>query len=429
MIKLFLLRCKLTSFSVFRNKVRLLLTICGISLGLFFFIFGNAAIDAYLQSMYDDADAFDETGYIIAGSEDDAAWFEGRIRNGVEGKSISYSFSSTYRANSKVIYRNVTIDHFALLIGCPANFTHYPIFSNGESSYFLGKSKVLYGRDLSDEDSNTNALVCVLEKSTSLILFQKENSIGETLHVMKTDGYYDFEVVGIIEDLHPKKQENFALNKRIAKGESEIQYNFNAYIPETSYRMVNEKEGYISNHVFVIDKNDREKMEQIMASLTEEAVKQHRDVSVISQSVLRAEVKETEANIRGVLFFLMLFVFLFSSFVILTIILFSVKERVYEIGVRRALGASRTDILIQFVSEGLIYSLMSATLAVVCSIFIGNYVTYFLKNVFFINIALRISPQLIFATFGISMIQGVLFSFFPAVVASRVRPTEAIRWD
>jgi putative ABC transport system permease protein len=108
---------------------------------------------------------------------------------------------------------------------------------------------------------------------------------------------------------------------------------------------------------------------------------------------------------------------------IMNIMLVSVTERTKEIGLRRALGARRIDVLRQFVAEALSLSLAGGTLGVALGI--GS--AYTLSAV--LQWATAVSPVAIGMSFGFSAMVGVVFGYLPARKAAALMPTEALRYE
>jgi putative ABC transport system permease protein len=110
-----------------------------------------------------------------------------------------------------------------------------------------------------------------------------------------------------------------------------------------------------------------------------------------------------------------------SGVVVMNIMLVSVNERINEIGVRRAMGASELDILLQFLLEAIIVALLGGIVGVLAGIGINQFVTLLLK----ISTALSWKPFVLATLFSTTV--GLFFGVFPARRASRLTPTEALR--
>ena len=108
---------------------------------------------------------------------------------------------------------------------------------------------------------------------------------------------------------------------------------------------------------------------------------------------------------------------------IMNIMLVSVTERTREIGIRKAIGAKRRDILTQFMLEALLLSLIGGILGVVFGV-VGAQVVQ-ARNGWTVTLA----PTSILLSFSFSAIVGVFFGFYPALKASKLNPIEALRYE
>ncbi len=113
-----------------------------------------------------------------------------------------------------------------------------------------------------------------------------------------------------------------------------------------------------------------------------------------------------------------------SGIGIMNIMLVTVTERTREIGVRMAVGASRRDILLQFLTEAVLISLAGGTFGIVAGVALPVSVQYFVEN-----IHIPISMWSIGIAFTVSSLVGLIFGMLPASRASRLNPTEALRYE
>jgi len=113
-----------------------------------------------------------------------------------------------------------------------------------------------------------------------------------------------------------------------------------------------------------------------------------------------------------------------SGIGIMNIMLVTVTERTREIGLRMAVGASRREILIQFLTEAVLVSLSGGIIGILVGVSIPLSVQFFVGN-----IEIPISATAILIAFGVSMIVGLIFGILPANRASRLNPTEALRYE
>jgi len=106
---------------------------------------------------------------------------------------------------------------------------------------------------------------------------------------------------------------------------------------------------------------------------------------------------------------------------IMNIMLASVMERIREIGTRQAIGASRKDIVVQFLSESTLISIVGGLIGVVLGIILSGLITQFA------DIKTIIKPFSVLVAFGVSAAVGIIFGYLPAKRASEHDPVESLR--
>jgi putative ABC transport system permease protein len=113
-----------------------------------------------------------------------------------------------------------------------------------------------------------------------------------------------------------------------------------------------------------------------------------------------------------------------SGIGIMNIMLVTVTERTREIGVRMAVGASRREILLQFLTEAVLISVGGGAFGILAGVALPVSVQYFVEN-----IRIPISWWSIGIAFTVSSLVGLIFGMLPASRASRLNPTEALRYE
>ena len=108
---------------------------------------------------------------------------------------------------------------------------------------------------------------------------------------------------------------------------------------------------------------------------------------------------------------------------IMNIMLVSVTERTREIGIRLAIGAMQSEVLLQFLIEAIVLS----TLGGIIGIFLGLGVGYMVVGIF--DLPYIINTQIILISFIFSTLIGVIFGYFPARKAARLNPIDALRYE
>jgi putative ABC transport system permease protein len=113
-----------------------------------------------------------------------------------------------------------------------------------------------------------------------------------------------------------------------------------------------------------------------------------------------------------------------SGIGIMNIMLVTVTERTREIGLRMAVGANRRAVLEQFLAEAVIISMTGGLAGILIGVAVPLSVRFFTDD-----FAIPISPLSIVVAFGVSLLVGLTFGLLPANRASRLNPTEALRYE
>ena len=108
---------------------------------------------------------------------------------------------------------------------------------------------------------------------------------------------------------------------------------------------------------------------------------------------------------------------------IMNIMMLSVTERTREIGIRRAVGARSSDVLVQFIMEAVTLSVLGGLLGIAIGLVASGSIQRFM------NWSASVSPGAIALAFGVSAAVGIFFGYYPAREASRVLPIESLRYE
>jgi len=134
-------------------------------------------------------------------------------------------------------------------------------------------------------------------------------------------------------------------------------------------------------------------------------------------------VKNISLILSAVLFLVSAITLVISGIGIMNIMLVTVTERTREIGVRLAVGAAPREILIQFLTEAVIVSLVGGSIGILAGVALPISVQLFA------DVKIPISPVAILVAFGVSCLVGLVFGILPANRAAHLSPTEALRYE
>ena len=145
------------------------------------------------------------------------------------------------------------------------------------------------------------------------------------------------------------------------------------------------------------------------------------DFRVINQGTILAASNSTSQVFTTLLGAVAAISLLVGGIGVMNIMLVSVTERTREIGIRKAVGARRTDVLAQFISEAMLVSILGGLSGVVVGL-VGSQFTI-------AGVHPAIAPYSIFLALGAAVVTGVFFGTYPASRAAALRPMEALRFE
>jgi len=147
------------------------------------------------------------------------------------------------------------------------------------------------------------------------------------------------------------------------------------------------------------------------------------DFSISSQEDIISTMTQVTSTFTALLSGIAAISLLVGGIGIMNIMLVSVIERTREIGLRKALGAKKKDIILQFLTESVILTAAGGLLGVI----FGTLISLFLVRM--ISVPWVFSSPSYFLAFGVSAVIGIVFGFYPAYKASNLSPIEGLRYE
>ena len=290
--------------------------------------------------------------------------------------------------------------------------------------------RLLRGRFLSSVDMHHKQGVCVVDEKVVTELFAFDDPIGQDIKI--ASDYY--RVVGITSPQDPETPGN-ALTGNVAAGSGANVGT--VYIPLTT---VKDRFGEVSIQlsgssganvekvelqeivVKVGSTNEVLRTQEVLETLLERFHKKNDYQVVVPLEKLRL-ARESARIFSIVLGSIAAISLLVGGIGIMNIMLATVSERTREIGIRRALGAKKRDIVIQFLSETLLLTLTGGVLGIGLGSAIPFFVTYFSDH------PTAITGSSLVLAFGISAAVGITFGLYPAYRAANMDPIESLRHE
>lgn len=260
------------------------------------------------------------------------------------------------------------------------------------------------GRNLSSIDRENKSKVCVIGGAVARDLFGTTDAVGRAVKLAGDE----FTVVGVLEE----KGESMGLNTEglvlvpfqsagTLGSDGKVE---SAYVRAVGDDAVQLAKGSVSDYL------ERDKgIDPMMFSVNTQDELLGASGSVNkTMTLLLAGVASISLLVAGI--------------GVMNVMLVSVAERVREIGIKKALGARRGDILVQFLVEALVMSLFGGVLGILLGIALCAAAEY-------AGIPCVVSPTIMGVAAGASMLIGLAFGIFPAHRASQLHPVEALRQE
>jgi putative ABC transport system permease protein len=305
------------------------------------------------------------------------------------------------------------------------NQNFHTVMVGAEPSYqFVRDFYVAEGRFISEDDVRKKSLVVVLGSDAAKELFGDADPIGENIRIFAGVGSFgvtfSFSVVGVME----------------SRGGSAIgNEDERVFVPLPSVQarvaLVRNPNGFTNINQINIKIADRgktdETREQIAGILREQHGSPEDDFRIESQSELLSTATEVERSLQVLVLSIALISLVVGGLGIMNIMLVSVTERTREIGIRKAIGARRTDILLQFLVEAFLVTLIGGAIGVA-----GGWAATEIAakwNIGGSDTQYAVTARWVLVGLAVSAVTGIIAGVYPAWSASRLDPIEALRHE
>ena len=271
------------------------------------------------------------------------------------------------------------------------------------------------GRLLLESDDQASAAVCMLGQLAKINLLGYDPAVGKKVKVNDTW----LEVVGVLGEqvgdggTGVKIQDR---NNAIFIPLSTFQYRF----WDTTRFLKDELDGV---DIRLKEGVDSVQTAKVLGAILASTHRNTEDYSVTIPAALLEQQKRTQAIFTYVMVAIAAISLIVGGIGIMNIVLATVMERTREIGIRRAIGARRWDIVRQFLIESVLISVGGGLLGIA----FGVGLSWVIATVAEWNTI--VTPISVGVAFGVSVCVGVLFGIYPAMKAAEIDPIEALRYE
>lgn len=403
--------------SLFTNKLRSALTMLGIIIGVGSVISLMSVGRGAQASILKTYDRLGTNLLAIVPSSGDASTAMG---------GVSLTTPSLTLDDAKAVQKVYGVEAVA-----PSNETFAQVSSNFENKYAVIEGvtpeylsvmnhTLASGQFVAQHDVSSRSLVAVLGPDTASALFGTKNPLGQSIKIRG----YRFTVIGTLEAVGGTMM-GISLDNVV-------------YLPITTFqtRLFPQRtaSGQDSVQQIAVRVSSPNVMPDTKFEITNLLRRRHNiaagennDFSVISQQ----QIVNVISQVTGV-FSLFLGAIAGISLIvggigIMNIMLVSVTERTREIGIRKAVGAKRRDILVQFLLESGVLSLIGGGIGILGGWFVSFIISQI--NLGGIKINALVTPDIIGLAVGVSLVIGIASGLYPSMRAARLNPIDALHYQ
>ncbi|MEG0255446.1 MAG: FtsX-like permease family protein [Vagococcus sp.] len=396
-----------TFLSLRAHKLRVFLTMVGIIIGITAVVIVSAIGEGMKQSSMKVMESTDaDTVRLIykVDMEDDSAASESSFDN------FAFNMSDLKMLRKIKGVDNLSADYgygFGPQDGVSANVAFFETGSSTQvQAYQKPDENVTFGSDFTAEDMNKDRVVLAYDTMLGLNIKKPKDIIGKAIDI---DGQ-KYQVIGV------KKKIN--MDEMITDGSV-----FNSVIPKRSFNELTKDKPINAIKLKVAAGHEREQViseaNTLLKDYHPELVGNFEEDRT-NEKIRQQMEQMIQAVVTGLIFITAISL-LVGGIGVMNIMYVSVSERKREIGIRRAIGAKPSNILIQFLLEAAFITLIGGVLGVLLGAGIANLISTLIPNVQAI-----VSPKMALLSAGISAGIGLIFGVIPAINAAKMDPIKAI---
>ena len=406
--------CKIAAAQIAANRTRSVLTALGVIIGIVAVTLMGTAIGGintgFNRSMALLGDdilyvsktpwASDEDDWKFRNRPDIKSEYAERLQTIINASPRTQLLQAVPTANT---FRNVV----------HGDYQATTVFTLGTTDEYVNITAADYreGRFFNAAESRGGRSVCVLGCDVADALFPGGGSIGQTVKM----GSQQFRVLGVFA-----KQGSFL---------GLFSFDNQVVLPLSAFRKYFAKKG--SQTDVRVKVRNKERIDEAKAELAGDMRRvrgllpgQADDFAISAQESFKSTLEPIKASIAIAGLFITGLALFVGAIGIMNITFVSVRERTKEIGTRKALGARRRTILLQFLIEAVSICAVGGLVGLVFS-----YGLFQLVGIQFPSFPIEFSPQLVLVGIVVSVVTGVVSGFAPAWSASRLDPVTALRYE
>jgi len=275
------------------------------------------------------------------------------------------------------------------------------------------------GRGFTESDFKEFRKVAILDEDSEEALFQGESAVGKTIEI-KQEPYVVIGVVTKAKKFEPtiNSLEDYYMYAQTSAG--------SVYVPDTTWPIIyqyDEPQNIVirvesTDHMTAAGKACADLLNASL-SVTDDTIS-YKAKDLLEQA---QQIQELSASTNMMLIWIAGISLIVGGIGVMNIMLVSVTERTQEIGLKKAIGARKTKILAQFLTEAAVLTSMGGFLGVMAGIALAYAISYLSGTPVAISVAAAVGAVLF------SMVIGIVFGVFPSYKAANLNPIDALRHE
>ncbi len=435
-------------FMAVNNPLRFWLSALGFFIAMFVFSTGNILINSYYDSEFEAQKEMDDTSvlvttryeteelgnqlkkldnencmYIKAGEDKEVIRIE---EKGNEGKEIRMVFS-------------------AAVLGVSKNLDGVLPVKYSDMEYAQSKLSLIKGRYINIQDVSEQSNVVVIDELTERILFGEEDGIGKEIklnanffgtytiaengNAVETEKSVSLKVIGVVENSYHSKNQEMLYEKYLKEGTKDTYVETVMYCPVSIEYF--QKEAAEENY-YMWSYEEKEDYDNTLNRLNALAVYfegKSVEIDIFDKEVIKLRIEEAVKTLKLLMYSVIVTLVVIAGVSTMNIMFFSIKERINEIGIKKALGATKLDIVVQFILEGQIIGVFAGGIAVLSSIGVARILEYYINNKMYIYFRINIGMNEIWLPMCLAVIFSFAFSLLPSIYGANINVTKALRFE
>ncbi len=387
---------KMALKSIAGNKMRAFLTMLGIIIGVFSLVVLVSLVNGATSTVTDTISSLGNDMLTVTISDD-------------KGDSLSLEELAAWSDEPGIGYITAS-GSSSMTAKYGAVTASMTVYGTTPSYYNIQGLELLLGRFLKTADVNSHTHVCVINETAAAELVGYTDCLGVEISLNGTK----YTVVGVLED------GDDSLTSMLTGG------TMAAYIPYTSLMRLSTSVSSQISSFYVSGEITMEEAEAAITELLLERFQEDEDAfSVSSMAVMEDAMSSVTSILTILLGGIAAISLIVGGIGIMNIMLVTVTERTREIGIRKAIGATRGEILRQFLIEAIVLCMMGCAIGIFLSWAALQTVSTVVSS---LSITFRLESNVVTLSVVFCFFIGLIFGLYPANKAAKMQPIDALHF-